>query len=184
MKEKELIPNETIYFEEKKIPPGKDGQYKCPFKCGRAGYPSRRWKTMAGFMKHLNECPRSAAGRKMTEERDTLARIAAEEYKAKALAAIGHRIGDTIHFVHEIIVKPEYEQRGSRQVRMRYEPVKKFVGKTDKIERIDWLGQAVFLNYYIRCPLTTYDSYAEAVKAAEERQEKWDEYVHDCQMCR
>ena len=61
---------------------------------------------------------------------------------------------------------------------------KKFVGKTDKIERIDWLGQAVFLNYYIRCPLTTYGSYAEAVKAAEDRQEKWDEYVHDCQMCR
>ena len=57
-------------------------------------------------MKHLNECPRSAAGRKRTEERDTLARIAAEEHKAKALAAIGDRIGDTIHFVHEIIVKP------------------------------------------------------------------------------
>ena len=58
---------------------------------------------------------------------------------------------------------------------MRYEPVKRFVGKTDKVERIDWLGQAVFLNYYIRCPLTTYDSYDEAVKAAEDRQEKWDD---------
>lgn len=184
MKEKEIIPNETIYFEDKKIPPGKDGQYKCPFKCGRAGYPSRRWKTMAGFMKHLNECPRSAAGRKRQEEIDKAQRIAAEEYKAKALAAIGHRIGDTIHFVHEIIVKPEYEQRGSRQVRMRYEPVKRFVGKTDKIERIDWLGQAVFLNYYIRCPLKTYGSLAEADAAAKKSQKKYDEYVHQCQMCR
>ena len=184
MKEKEIVPNETIYFEDKKISPGKDGQYKCPFKCGRAGYPSRRWKTMAGFMKHLNECPRSAAGRKRAEEKDTLARIAAEEYKAKALAAIGHKVGDTIHFVHEIIVKPEYERRGSRQVRMRYEPVKRFVGKTDRIERIDWLANAVFLNYYIRCPLTTYGSYADAEQAAKKRQEEWDKYVHDCQMCR
>jgi hypothetical protein len=135
-------------------------------------------------MKHLNECPRSAAGRKRTEEKDRLARIAAEAYKAKALAAIGHKIGDTIHFVHEIIVKPEYEQRGSRQVRMRYEPVKRFVGKTDRIERIDWLGQAVFLNYYIRCPLKTYGSLAEADAAAKESQKQWDGYVEQCQMCR
>jgi hypothetical protein len=184
MKEKEPVELETIYFEDKKIPPGRDGQYKCPFKCGRAGYPSRRWKTMAGFMKHLNECPRSAVGRKKAEERDTLARIAAEEYKAKALAAIGHRIGDTIHFVREIIVKPEYEQRGSRQVRMRYEPLKRFVGKTDRIERIDWLANAVFLNYYIRCPLTTYGSYADAEQAAKKRQEEWDESVKFAEMCR
>ncbi len=182
MKDKE--PNETIYFEDRKIPPGKDGQYRCPFRCGSSGYPARKWKTMAGFMKHLNECPKSAAGRKRTEEKDKLAREAAEAYKAKALAAIGHKIGDTIHFIHEIIVKPEYEQRGSRQVRMRYEPVKRFVGKTDRIERIDWLGQSVFLNYYIRCPITTYCSLQDAEAAAKERQKGWDEYVEQCQMCR
>jgi hypothetical protein len=67
---------------------------------------------------------------------------------------------------------------------MRYEPVKRFVGKRDKIERIDWLANAVFLNYYIRCPLTTYGSYADAEQAAKKRQEEWDKYVHDCQMCR
>jgi hypothetical protein len=184
MKEKVPVENETIYFEDKKIPPGRDGQYKCPFKCGRAGYPARRWKTMAGFMKHLNECPRSAAGRKKQEEKDKLARIAAEERKAAALAAIGHRIGDTIHFVHEIIVKSEYEQRWGRQVRVRYEPVKRFVGKTIEVERIDWLEQAVFLNYYIRCPLKTYDSYAEAETAAKEQQERWDESVRFAEMCR
>ena len=139
---------------------------------------------MAGFLKHLNECPRSAAGRAKQAEIERLARIAAEEYRTTALAAIGHKVGDTIYFVHEIIVKPEYEQRGSRQVRMRYEPVKRFVGKTDKIERIDWLGQGVFLNYYIRTPLTTYGSYAEAEAAAKKIQAEWDEHVHQSEMCR
>jgi hypothetical protein len=184
MKEKEPIENEVIYYEDGKIPPGKDGKYRCPFKCGRSGYPKPSWKTMAGFMKHLNECPRSAAGRKRQEEIDKLARIAAEEYKAKAMASFSHKIGDTIHFVHETIVKPEYENRGSRMVRMRYEPVKKFVGKTDRIENIDWLGQGFYLNHYIRTPLTTYGSLQEAEAAAKERQNQWDEHVEQCQMCR
>lgn len=37
--------------------PGKDGRFRCPYKCHDTAYPAPKWKTEAGFAKHLAKCP-------------------------------------------------------------------------------------------------------------------------------
>ena len=32
------------------------GVYRCPWDCGTPGYPAPKWKTEAGFRKHLESC--------------------------------------------------------------------------------------------------------------------------------
>ena len=181
---KELFENEVIYFEDKKIKPGRDGTYRCPFRCSRSDYPAPKWKTMKGFLKHLNECPKSSAGRSKQNE-VYKAQLAVEEGRRKeALAVCPYKIGDTIYFVHEVITKPEYVKRGDRMVRMRYEPEKAFWARIEIIESLDWDGShGVIFNRAYR-PLKMCSSFEDAQKQAKESEEAWKQYVEDCQRCR
>jgi|GEM_PF-1747582 Zn-dependent M32 family carboxypeptidase len=184
MKEKEIIPNETIYFEDKKIKPGKDGKYKCPFRCGRPDYPAPRWKTMAGFLKHLNECPKSGAGLKKQAEAYKALMVIEDKRKQEALASCPQKIGDTIYFVHEVITKPEYVRRGDRMVRMRYEAEKAFHAERIVIDAIDWDGShgVIFNRSYH--PRIMCSSWEDAQVKAREAEKAYKQYLEDCAMCR
>ncbi len=37
--------------------PDCQGRYWCPLKCHDKAYPAPRWKTQAGYLKHLDKCP-------------------------------------------------------------------------------------------------------------------------------
>jgi hypothetical protein len=179
-----LFENETIYFEDKKIKPHKDGKYRCPFHCGRSGYPAPKWKTMKGFLKHLNECPNSGAGRKKQEEVNKILMVAEEKRKEEALSACPHKIGDIIYFVHEVITKPEYVRRGDRMVRMRYEPEKAFYAERIVIESIDWDGSCGIIFNRSFHPRVLCASWEEAQKQAVEAAISYKEYLDDCARCR
>lgn len=63
--------------------------------------------------------------------------------KAEILAEFPHKIGDILHCVKEIIVKPTHVQRGGRMVKVRYEAEKKFEAYTFKLASIDFLGEGI-----------------------------------------
>ena len=176
--------NETIYFEDKKIKPHKDGKYRCPFHCGAEGYPKPKWKTMKGFLKHLNECPKSGAAQKRQEEARKIQMAAEENRKQEALANCKHKIGDTIYFVQETITKPTHVRRGDRMVHVRYEAEKVFRAERIVIDDIGWDGShgVIFNRSYH--PRIMCASWEEAQTQAREAEISYKQYLEDCAMCR
>lgn len=53
-------------------------------------------------------------------------------------------VGDTINYVREIIVKPEYEWRGTRRVRARYEAVKRYEASTAEVVEVRGESARIF----------------------------------------
>lgn len=135
--------NTTISFEGAEIKPWKDGKYRCPFGCHRRDYPRPKWGTYKGFLKHLESCPQtpSAVERRNMSSTDNKARY--EAMKAEILAEFPHKIGDVLHCVKEIIVKPTHVQRGNRMVKVRYEAEKKFEAYTFELKSIDFSGEGI-----------------------------------------
>jgi hypothetical protein len=135
--------NATINFEGSEIKPWKDGKYRCPFGCHRSDYPRPKWGTEKGFLKHLESCPQtpSAVERRNMSSTDNKARY--EAMKAEILAEFPHKIGDVLHCVKEIIVKPTHVQRGNRMVKVRYEAKMRFEAYSFELKSIDFLGEGI-----------------------------------------
>lgn len=172
-----------VDFEGHLVKPGKRGEYRCPFACGDARYPARRWKTEAGFRKHMGECGSRPSAVKARLVADEVRKAADEIRKVEALAACPYKIGQRIHYVQELVLKPTHEPRFGRMVHVRYEAVKRFDAREAVIESIEWNGQAVFLNYGI--DLWWIADSAEAARAkAVEAQRAYDEHVRFSEYCR
>ncbi len=127
-----------IEFEGKKVKPNAQGFYKCPY-CKPNGYPAKKWKTSNGFIKHTQECGYAPSKVKIREEKQASQKAEFELLKQEALKLSGLRIDDEIYYVKEITVKPEYEQRGTRRVRVRYEAVMRYEAVTTKIASLDFI---------------------------------------------
>lgn len=132
------LPN--LDFEGVLVKPTKSGIYYCPFGCGVPGYPKKKWKTEKGFRQHMEVCSGrpsliEAASKRRSE---MLAKL--EPRKEQILLALKERgivVGATINYVSATIVKPMYEYRGDRRVKVRYEDVYRFEARTTEIRSID-----------------------------------------------
>ena len=49
-----------MIFEGVQYEPGRDGKFRCPWRCGSDDYPQPSWKTEKGFTKHLGGCAAKA----------------------------------------------------------------------------------------------------------------------------
>lgn len=117
-----------INFEGKDIKPNKGGFYTCPYKCGQSGYPQPKWKTEKGFRSHMEKCGKRPSVIRQKEKDAESKRIKREKEKKEIdkifdLIPKKYSKGDSVYCVIESVLKPEYEWRGSRRVRVRYEEV-------------------------------------------------------------
>jgi hypothetical protein len=168
----------VVEFEGFKIKPQR-GVYRCPFNCGDPRYPRPKWKTVKGFMRHLQGCSQSPAKiearRKAQKERE-------EKLYGKAQQLIeesGLHIGDTIFCVYEIITKPVRDSRGRK---VRYEPEKRFRARQEVIESIEARYGTICVNQKIQKRILP--TMEEAEESARQLQHKWDEYVAFSRSCR
>lgn len=175
--------NETVFFQGKTIPPGKDGRYKCPFPCGGSGYPKPKYKTMAGFLKHLESCKATPSAKQKAAEQAKVDEVARTVVRNKAFAECPYQVGDTIHYWYETVTKPTHVRRFDRMVRVRYEEEKLFRAYTSTIADIGFDGRDIVFNRNVRigqiCP--TQD---EAEFIAKTKQNSWDEHVRFSAECR
>ena len=107
-------------FEGKLVEP-KSGIYRCPFKCGQIGYPQPKWKTEAGFKKHMEKCPKSPSNIKKREEQQ---KVLDDKLKIKAdeiLKNAKYKVGDKVAYYTYRVTKPTHVQRWNRMVKVRYE---------------------------------------------------------------
>lgn len=125
----------------------------------------------------MTQCPHSPSV--LTAQQN-----AEERERAAALSRVTQQIGDTIHYVREIIVQPTHQERFGRMVRVRYEPVKRYMYGTETIQTIGWTPNGgVYFNDGI-WPHNLCGSAEEARQQAESLQRKWDEHVRFSEMCR
>ena len=130
------------------------GAYSCPYKCGAGSkYPAPKWKTEKGLMKHLSQCcmrPEAVRQRDDQQKRDgIIAAQKAELFQRKQsemLEICNYSLGQKVCYIATTIVKPRYEQRGGRMVKVRYEDVLRFDGAVAVIKRIGWTGQTYIFN--------------------------------------
>ena len=101
MKEKSKIELKPIEFEGLKIKPSR-GVYKCPFNCSNPNYPTQKWKTEKGFIRHLESCyKRPSFISKQNEDKKKLL-DEFEEIKKEYLPTIKYKIGDNIWWVRRV----------------------------------------------------------------------------------
>lgn len=175
----------SIDFEGTIVSP-KKGVYRCPFRC-HGSYPVKTWKTEAGFRRHMMQCARSPSAIKRAQDDTEMQRIEYERHKAAVLSRATQQVGDEVWWVQEVILKGEYEYRGARRVRVRYEPIKKFVARSDKIESINVDGfGGVYFNHHalMFTPSTICATRDDAESKAVEKQRKWDEWCAEAERCR
>lgn len=117
--------------------------------------------------------------------------------KAEILADFPYKIGDTLHCVKEVIVKPTHVQRGNRMVKVRYEAEIMFEAYTFELKSIDFSGEGIadgitkdyvlynrlLLNRSIRLSRLC-KSKDDADLAAKEAQASYDAHVKSSSDCR
>ncbi len=111
----------TLEIEGHTIKPNRAGKYFCPHKCGDRVYGLRSWKTEKGIRKHMAECQKSEAGKKLEVKK--VEDIATQRLECIACHQFKHAAGDVIHYVRRAVIKPSRDARGRR---IRYEEVLRF----------------------------------------------------------
>jgi len=183
----------VIEFEGKKC--GNGGYYLCPFNCHRADYPRPKWKSEKGFRTHMASCPKRPSLLKLKEENNELEQGHYLHLQKEVLNAIPYDIGQKIAYVVRIVVKPEYEQRGNRQVRVRYEPVLRFEAFEAEIRSISFRESKHFPSVqYVRDNLLYFNTgisirdiccdFQTAKELAERKTKEDEEYRHRSSMIR
>jgi hypothetical protein len=122
-----------IEYQGKKIKPNSQGQYKCPFNCHRKDYPAPKWKEK-GFLKHLETCANSPSNLAIAAEKQEKILADFKSICAIVLDDITEKVGDTIFFVDEIVVKPTHVN--GRKVRHEAELL--FTAKSAVITSLDF----------------------------------------------
>ena len=174
----ELFPEQpvVIHHEGRDIKPDKRGLYRCPFWCGDSRYPRPTFKTGKGLIKHIDACSRNPSVLK--KQADDFSKR-----KSDALATVTHKVGDKIHYVREIIIKPTHEtNRWGRLVHVRYEAVKRFEFGSAEINSIDWNGGVIFNSFVRLEDLCATEQ--EARDKAKSMQDGYDEHVRFSEMHR
>lgn len=173
---------DSIKIGNKTVKRSSSGYFKCPYRCQTdKRYPQLKWKTEAGFLRHISSCTNSPEAIARREERDKNDRLLQKQRSEAGIANFSHKVGDLIFFVHQITLKPTHVLRGERMVRVRYEPELRFEGRSAKIESIDF-DNSILINGYIREPL--YSNFQEAELASKDKQKGHEEHVKFSQMCR
>lgn len=176
---------ETIDFEGKIVAP-KNGVYKCPYSCHDKRYPAKKWKSEKGFRQHMDTCPGRPSAKAAADKQAAERNAEMDVVKAEVLASLEHKIGDTISYVREIIVKDTHEWRGDRRVHVRYEAVKRFEARQEKITSISFVDaylpdvNAARRLVRINGAVMLFDirpDFETAKQSAADRQKAYDEHV-------
>lgn len=132
----------------------KGDKYYCPFDCGDSRFPKPKWKTEKGAQKHVDNCsmrPEKVEERKVAQEiKDKM--ILNEKNKQslldkEKLKTAKYCIGDEISFVSKLEVKPTHEWRGTRMVKVRYEPEYSYSARKIIIDKITCeFGRIIYNN--------------------------------------
>ncbi len=190
---KVIIEVPVIEFEGKKC--GKGGYYLCPFSCHRSDYPRPNCKSENGFRTHMASCPKRPSLLKLKEENNELEQGHYLHLQKEVLKSIPYDIGQKIAYVTKIVVKPEYEQRGSRQVRVRYEPVLRFEAFETEIRSISFREATYFPTVqYVKDNLLYFNTgislrdiccdFQTAKELAAKKTKQDEEYRHNSSMLR
>jgi hypothetical protein len=193
--------NKEIIFEGVTIKPTKIGVWKCPFGCHTDNrFPAPKWKTEKGFMRHLENCyMRPSAVEKRNNEKQQKYNEQIERnniletLKESFIATLQYKIGDEISFVKRVVVKDTHEWKGTRSVKVRYEPVLRFddikttissinFKEPDIIPTIENINRFVYFNSGIR--LSEIMKHEDAVKIAKEKTIADEQYRHKSSMLR
>ncbi len=193
--------NTEIVFEEVTIKPNKWGIYRCPFGCHKDNrFPEPTWKTKKGFLKHLEKCyMRPSAveerliGNKLKETEQNKRNRILDSLKEGFLNNFEYKIGDEISYIKKVVVKDTHEWRGSRMVKMRYEPILRFEAIKTTISSINFeeptitptmenISNLVYFNNGIK--INTLMNYEEALVLAKEKTKADEEYRHECSLYR
>lgn len=180
-----------IIFDGVKITQTKAGFWKCPFGCHvDKRYPTPKWKTEKGFIKHLEKCSKtpSAIEKQKNEKQKKLETL--DSLKEEFIKTLDFKIGDEVSFVKKIVVEDTHEWRWNRQVRVRYEPVLKFEAVKTTITSINFyeplsipafkdMKNLVYFNNGISLD-SIMKNYNEAVKIAKEKTIADEEYRKEC----
>ena len=179
-KQEEKARQDTVEHDGKIYKRTKRGYFHCPYGCGDPRYPRRKWKTVKGFVSHLQRCDhRPEAREKRKQERETRERqkaAALQEHIQHLRQTVDAHKQDVVYYSYEIIVKPTHDKRGRR---MRYEPEKRFsVGAFKCADDV-----AVLLRYKVGASdiFATRDA---AETDAKNKQRGWNAFVADSQRCR
>ncbi len=175
-----------IEFEGKIVKPNKAGYYKCPYCPPPTNYPSKKWKTVKGFEKHILECYHKPSKTKVRKEEEVRNNLIVESLKKEVLDTLELRVGDEVFYVKETVVKPEYEYRGERRVRVRYESVCKYTAERSIVNGFgfpSFVRSNMIINGKIKmshlCP-----DMETAIKLANEKQIKHEEHLRFSSECR
>ncbi len=158
----------------------KGKNYYCPFDCGDKRYPKPKWKTEAGAIKHIGKCymrPELAEKRAAEELNQLLKR---EDENKELLKTAKYKIGDCVNFLQEYVIKPQYEQRFNRMVRVRYEDECGYRARTQIIKSIGIVSGAVCYNGFIFNKDIRQATIAEIEKEASEKREAHLKWLKSC----
>lgn len=122
----------------------KKGNYwKCPHDCHDERFPKPKWKTEKAFQRHLNNCHLMPSKIKEGEEKEQKKKAIIKkridkinELKDGFLKSINIYLGKEINYVKEVTVKPTHENRNGRMVKVRHEPVLKYIPITEQVKSI------------------------------------------------
>lgn len=174
-----LLPD--LLVDGKLVKPNR-GTYRCPHHCYKGSYAAPKWKTQAGFERHMASCPGSPSALSKKAAADELLAVERAEKRDAAVAALGLHIGDEIFYVRYQVIQPTHVQRGGRQIRVRYEEVRRYVGARATIESFEY-GHALTFNGGIS-PVDRRSSLAQAQEDARAMQLKYEADCDFAAMCR
>jgi hypothetical protein len=173
----------AIDFEGELVKPSKLGVYRCPYACHTSGYPAPKWKTEKGFRQHMTKCSSRPSRIRENEAYEVKRRAEQEQQLAEAIDGFKYKIGDKINYVEQDLIKPRYEQRGHRMVKVRYEDVYKFSAANTIIRSFSWYSGSLMINGSIYAFYVT-DTYEEAQEKAAKKQKAHDEANAFASFCR
>ena len=165
--------------------PDARGLYRCPNKCGTAGYPAPKWKTEAGYLGHLAKCPKrpEAVVEQQQRARESIALRSLRA--AAALADARHKVGELVHYVERRVIRGTHERRHGRSVRVRYDEELRYSARS---------AEVVSVVYDHTCNRVVYNaafsdsdvlpSYEAAQTRAAELQTAHEDSVQFARMCR
>lgn len=136
-------PLPEILFDGKLVKPSR-GVYRCPYHCYTGSYAAPKWKTQRGFERHMESCPCSPSA---TAKKATAAEALAVEravQRDEAITASGLKLGDEVFYVRYQVTRPTHVNRGGRQVRVRYEEERRYIGAGAKIESFEFAHSLTF----------------------------------------
>jgi hypothetical protein len=174
---------DSIEFDGKVVEP-KHGVYKCPYSCHDSRYPKPKWKTLKGFTNHMKKCKCSKDVIEKNRQLDIAKKVKSDAIGEVALLECPLCVGDSVWYVYRSVVKPMYEWKFGRQVKVRYEEILEFSARQMMIEDIGWDGHQIIINKEIPISWIKGGSRKVAENSASEAQRNHNHHIALSERCR